>query len=351
MENLVRSTNFIYDSISVYSSQNTKTADFTTEGMEFRTMAPVLQSVSLIKVARMLLPKEPVRYEKPAHGLRDFQAMLGEFKLEGFSGYVLLDFPSAKFVVLLEKGDSVRVVDLSGEKELCTHIEAVRLHLEDAPGYAIVVELPWFCVDQMVRILLCDRLYENLLTDFVNFQKLLDTLEKKRHTGTMELQIGNRVHFLIFRFGIPQFSVLQYSTALKTEPPEELVTMVEKKGALINFYVPRDISFVNIFEMLGSGLLDKYSELNGKRLADYMGDELNTFLEQFEDIEIADGCYCISRVPDDFREQEKIFKEILHHQIELFNHSVGRRTTYRVYNHLLESVREDVREIFREVIL
>lgn len=299
----------------------------------------------------MLLPKEPVRYEKSGWTLRNFQEMIGEFKLEGFSGYVLLDFPSSEFAVLFEKGNPVRVVDMSEDTEVCTHMEAVRLQLEDTPGYALVVELPWFSVDQMVRILLCDRLYENLLTDFVNFQKLLETLEKKRHTGTMEVQIGNRVHFLVFRFGIPQFSVLQYSTALKTEPPDELVAMVEKKGALINFYVPRDISFVNIFETLGNGLLDKYGELNGKRLANYMGGELNTFLEQVEDIEIIDGCYCISKAPDDFREQEKIFKEILHRQIELFNHSVGRRTTYRVYNYLLEFVREDVREIFREVIL
>jgi len=299
----------------------------------------------------MLLPKEPVRYEKSVYELREFQEMLGEFKLEGFSGYVSLDFPSAQYVVLLEKGSPIRVVDLSGEQELCIHMEAVRLQLENAPGYVLVVELPWFSVDQMVRILLCDCLYENLLTDFVNFQKLLDTLEKRRCTGTMELQIGDRVHFLVFKFGIPQFSVLQYGTALRTEPPEELITMVERKGALINFYMSRDVPFVKIFEMLGNGLLDKYAELNGKRLADHMGGEINTFLEQFDGITVTDGCYHILRAPDDFREQETIFKEILHHQIELFKVSVGRRTTYRVYNYLLKSVQKDVREIFREVIL
>jgi hypothetical protein len=30
---------------------------------------------------------------------------------------------------------------------------------------------------------------------------------------------------------------------------------------------------------------------------------------------------------------------------------VGRRTTDRIYDHLLQSVQEDIREIFRDVIL
>ncbi len=298
----------------------------------------------------MLLPKEPVCFEKPCT-LRDFQEMMGEFKLEGFSGYALLDFRSAQYVVLFEKGALVRVISRSKRKDVCHTMERLRRHLEDNSAYVRVVELPWFSVDQMVRILMHKRVYENLLTDFVNFQKLLETLEKNRSTGIMELQIGDRVHFLIFRFGIPQFSVLQYNSALKTEPVEDLVAMVEKKGALINFYVPKEISLEKAFEILGNGLLNKYLELNGTRLANHMEKEMNTFLEQFDYIAVANGCYHISRVPDDFRDQEQLFKKILHHQVELFIGSVGRRTTYRIYHYLLKSVQKEVREILREVIL
>jgi hypothetical protein len=82
-----------------------------------------------------------------------------------------------------------------------------------------------------------------------------------------------------------------------------------------------------------------------------MEEDMNTFLEQFDYIAITDGCCSVERMPDDFREQEQIFKEILHHQIELFITSVGRRTTYRIYEYLLQFVHEDVQEIFREVIL
>ena len=304
-----------------------------------------------IKVKSMLLPKEPVQYENAACALGDFQKMLGEFKLEGFSGYAFLDFLSAQYIVFFEKGVSVRVVKRSGKTESCAHLEAVRLKLEKTDAYLKVVELPWFSVDQMVRILMCSCIFENLLTDFVNFQELLRTIELKRHTGIMEVQIENRVHFLIFKFGVPLFSVLQYNSALRTEPAEELIAMVEKKGALINFYLPGDTSFVNIFEMLGNSLMGKYTELNGKRLADCMEHEIGVFLEQYDGITITDGCYHILGVPDDVREQEQIFKEILHHQIELFKASLGRRTTDRIYNHLLKSVSKDAREIFREVIL
>lgn len=299
----------------------------------------------------MLLPKEPVQYEIIECTLKNFLEMVGELKLKGFSGYILLDFPSVRYVALFEKGSHIRVIDITGGREVCTHMEAVRVHLETTPAHVVVVELPWFSVDQMVRILMEGLLYENLLTDFVNFQKLLDTLEKERLTGTMELQVGNRVHYLIFRFGIPQFSVLQYTTSIPVEPPEELIAMVEQKGALINFYVPKDISFVEIFKMLSNGLLEKFAELNGKRLTLQMVSELNTYLEQYDYIAINDGCCCIERMSDDFREQEKIFKEILDHQVELLSMCVGRRTAYRIYEHLLQSIHEDVREIFREVIL
>lgn len=297
----------------------------------------------------MLLPKEPVRYENPNCTLRDLQKMAGEFKLEGFSGYALLNFPSTQYVVLFEKGTPVRVTNFSKKK--CHSMETLRLLLKDNSAYLQVVELPWFSVDQMVRILICKCIYENLLTDFVNFQKLLNTLEKERLTGVMELQIGNRVHFLVFRFGVPQYSVLQYEFASKAESVEDLVAMLEKKGALINFYVPKEISFEKTFGILGNGLLEKYTELNGNRLRNHMENEMNTFLEKFDYITISNGCYSISRMPSDFREQEQLFKEILHYQIELFCKSVGRRTTYRIYNYLLRSVREEVREIFREVIL
>lgn len=299
----------------------------------------------------MLLSKEPQRYEKSACTLRDFQQMLGEFKLEGFSGYALLDFANIQYAVLLEKGIPVRIVNFSQNKESCSHLEEVRQQFENGPAYLVVVELPWFSVDQMVRILLCNPIYENLLTDFVNFQKLLNDIEKKRFTGTMELKIGNRVHFIVFKFGVPQYSVLQYSSALKREPVEELTTMVERKGALINFYAPADISLVRAFETLGNGLLTRYADLNGKRLADHMENEMNAFLEQFEYITISEGCYVISQMPDDCREQEQIFKEILRHQIELLTKSVGRRTADRIYDHLLQSVQKEVREIFRDVIL
>lgn len=299
----------------------------------------------------MLLPKEPVYFEKLSCTLRDFQEMMGEFKLKGFSGYALLDFRSVQYVILFEKGALVRVINLSKRRDVCHTIERLRRHLEDDSAYMRVVELPWFSVDQMVRILMHKCIYENLLTDFVNFQKLLKTLEKNRSTGIMELQIGDRVHFLVFRFGIPQFSVLQYSSALKTEPVEDLVTMVEKKGALINFYVPKELSFEKAFEILGNGLLRKYAELNGTRLADRMEKEMNAFLEQFDYIAIANGCYHISHAPNDFRDQEELFKRILHHQVELFIGSVGRRTTYRIYNYLLQSVQREMREILREVIL
>ncbi len=298
-----------------------------------------------------MLPKEPIHYEKSSCKLKDFQEMLGEFKLEGFSGYILTNFPSVQYVILIEKGVPVRVVKLSEEKEVLTTMEAIRIQLEKTPAYIAVVELPWYSVDQMVRVLMGDPLYENLLTDFVNFQELLNTVEKKRHTGIMELLIGTRVHFLVFKFGIPQFSVLQYNSAAPKEPVEELTSMVEQKGALINFYVPKDISFVKIFEDLSNGLLEKYAELNGKRLARYMKGEMNTFLEQFDYIVITNGRYCIEKVPDDFREQEQIFKEILRHQIELFIASVGRRTTYRIYDYLLQFIHKDVQEIFQEVIL
>lgn len=298
-----------------------------------------------------MLPKEPIHYEKSSCELRDIQEMLGEFKLEGFSGYILTNFPSVQYVILIEKGVPVRVVKLSEEEEVCTTMEAVRIQLEKTPAYIAVVELPWYSVDQMVRVLMGSPLYENLLTDFVNFQKLLNTVEKKRHTGIMELLVGTRVHFLVFKFGIPQFSVLQYNSAAAKEPVEELTSMVEQKGALINFYVPKDISFVKIFEDLSNGLLEKYAELNGKRLARYMKDEMNTFLEQFDYIAITDGRCCIEKVSDDFREQEQIFKEILHHQIELFITTVGRRTTYRIYDYLLQFIHKDVQGIFQEVIL
>ncbi len=303
------------------------------------------------KVTQMFLPKTPVVYERLTCELRDFQKMLGELRLEWFSGYILVDCLSARYTVFLEKGEPVRVISFSQEKAVYSNIEAVRMQMEDTPACIQVVKLPWFSVDQMVRIPLYDCMYEHLLTDFVNFKKLLKTLEKNRHTGTMELQIGDRVHFLIFKYGIPQFSVLQYESSTKKESVEELIDMVERKGALINFYVPKDISLEKIFEMLGNSLLKKYGELNGKRLITYMIDEMNTFLEHFSDIAITDECYSVSRTPSDFREQEQIFKEILHHQIELFRVSVGRKTTYRVYNHLLQSVDKDVREIFREVIL
>ena len=299
----------------------------------------------------MLLPKEPMRLEKLSCTMRDFQEMMGEFKLEGFSGYALLDFRSVQYAVLFEQGTLVRVVNLSKRKAACHTMERLRRHLEDSPAFVRVVELPWFSVDQMVRILMHERIFENLLTDFVNFQRLLETLEKKRSTGIMELQIGDRVHFLILRFGIPQFCVLQYDSALKTEPVEDLVTIVGKKGALINFYVPKEISFEKAFETLGNGLLEKYAELSGTRLANHMEKEMNAFLEQFDYVAIVDGCYHVSHVSDDFRDQEQLFKRILHHQVELFIASMGRRTTYRIYNHLLRSVQKEVRGILREVIL
>jgi hypothetical protein len=127
--------------------------------------------------------------------------------------------------------------------------------------------------------------------------------------------------------------------------------MVEKKGALINFYAPKEISFEKAFEILGNGLLRKYAELNGTRLAGHMEKELNAVLEQFDYIAIVNGRYHISHTPNDFRDQEELFKRVLHQQLELFIGSMGRRATYRIYNHLLQSVQKEVREIFREVIL
>lgn len=289
-----------------------------------------------------------MRYQKAACTLRDFQEMMGEFRLEGFSGYMLLSFPHIEYTLLVEKGIPVRVMKL---QQSFSNIEAVRLQLEETPAYVFVVELPWFSVDQMVRIVMCNHAYENLLTDFVDFQRLLGTLEKERLTGIMEVQIGGRVHFMIFSFGVPQFSVLQYKSATKKEPVEELVQLVEKRGAVINFYIPKEMEFVSAFELLGNGILFKYAELNGKRLTEYMMNEMNKFLAQYEGITIKNGSYILEKVPDDCREQESLFKEIVHYQITLLEQSIGRRATYSMYNGLLRSLHDDVREIFREVIL
>lgn len=295
----------------------------------------------------MLLPREPVCYQKAACTLRDFQEMMGEFKLEGFSGYILLSFPHVEYTLLIEKGIPVRVMNVQS----VSTIEEVRLQFEETPAYVLVVELPWFSVDQMVRIVMCSRAYENLLTDFVDFQRLLGTLEKERLTGIMEVQIGSRVHFMVFSYGIPQFSVLQYNSAVKKEPVEDLVQLVEKRGAVINFYIPKEMEFVSAFEFLGTGILSKFSELNGKRLTGYMVNEMNTFLAQYEGITIKNGSYFLEKVPDDYREQESLFKEILRHQVTLLEQSIGRRATYAMYSSLLRSLHDDVREIFREVIL
>jgi hypothetical protein len=299
----------------------------------------------------MLLPKEPQCYEKAVCTMRDFHQMLEEFNLEGFSGYALLDFVDFQYAVLLEKGTPVRVVKFGKDTTACSDMQAVDRQLKGNSTYLIVVELPWFSVDQMVRILSYSPVYENLLTDFVDFQKLLENIEKMRFNGIMELGIGNRVHFLVFKFGIPQFSVLQYSSALRRESVEDLITMVERKGALINFYVPTDANLVEAFKILGNGLLDRYAELSGKRLATYVEHEMNAFLRQHENIIIlTGGHYITSKVPDDFREQECIFKEILFREVDILQKSIGRRTTERIYGCLLQSVDENVREIFREVV-
>lgn len=298
----------------------------------------------------MLLPKEPQRYEKPVCAIDEFHQMLEEFNLEGFSGYALLDFVDFRYAVLLEKGTPVRVVKFGKDTTACSDMQAVDRQLKGDSAYLIVVELPWFSVDQMVRILSYSPVYENLLTDFVDFQKLLESIERRRFNGIMELGIGNRVHFLAFKFGVPQFSVLQYSSALRRESVEDLTTMVERKGALINFYVPTDTDLVEAFKILGNGLLDRYAELSGKRLATYVEHEMNAFLGQHENIIIAGGHYITSKVPDDFREQEHIFKEILFREVDILEKSIGRRTTERIYGCLLQSVDENVREIFREVV-
>lgn len=299
----------------------------------------------------MILPKEPMYYEKMDLDLIEFHKMLGEYKLEGISGYILLDIADFRYVIFLEKGIPIRVLHIQPRGEIISTLEDVRQALRKTSAYVKVVKLPWHIVDQMVRIIFFNPLYTNLLTNFVDFQDLLQTIEEKHQTGIMELLIRDRVHYLIIKFGIPHYCVLQYDSAVKQEPVNELLELVKRRGALINFYEPRDFSLFQAFKKIGDDLFKIYRDLYGRRLSNNFQKKMIEYLKQFENVQLKEGEYQITNVDNDIRYHEKIIKEILHHQIILLNQFLGRPTTYRVYTNLLNCLDPEIREIFREVIL
>lgn len=294
----------------------------------------------------MFLPEGAAKRNPASTEFVELEKLLDSFHQDLFTGWCEFRTRSKRIVLLFEEGGIKRAFRL--EKGTPTLLLPSRA-LEECQisGEVRWAKLPPEVVDMMVRLLFCEQIHQNLSSIFVDFKKLLKSLEDG-FTGYLEIGIGKGVHYLFLENGGPR-SALYFSgdqLIQDAEALEKIFGDAEVLKASINIYALRKVPLKEVFLQLSKDLLFKYSELKGPVLASEFWKKLSQCAQEFDEVGMGNLEFRLDSLPTDLRKQEEILVSLLQCQIEFFNEELGKKTVENLYLKLLEDLEPPMKELF-----
>jgi hypothetical protein len=188
----------------------------------------------------MILPVGRAVHENLGTAYTNLDQLLNELRANQFTGYV--DFRSWKYqgVIFMDSGNLLNVIeeDDSARRTGVGAMEGVQKHAKEKDGVVSVYQLDGDLVGLLAGSVQRSALFERLSTDLTHLDRLMDSLQKEKQTGHVEISLSNKSVGMIFLQGGRPLAAFHTNKGASIFGAESIAKMIEyaRDGATFNVY-------------------------------------------------------------------------------------------------------------------
>ena len=144
-----------------------------------------------------------VRFKGVVIGIPEAENFLDEIVSKKLTGYLKIEWHNLKFLLLFENGDPLHGFRVIEDKIFSfSHLADVIRSLKG--GTLSFFETTPGALQALLDMKFGDQIYGTLYTSFTDLRKLFVTLEQKKHTGSVEIDLPSGECFVLMEDGTPQ---------------------------------------------------------------------------------------------------------------------------------------------------
>ncbi|MBT8763743.1 hypothetical protein KFV02_07335 [Desulfohalobiaceae bacterium Ax17] len=140
----------------------------------------------------MILPRFRTYHENLNLYYLNLESYMEFLKIELFNGYIQIISENNKYFIFLTMGEVLNCFQISNNKANPIQIYSIFKNINNN-NFLNTYSLTDEQLNFFVKVFFSEALYENLTTEFINVNNLLDKLKKENHTGWLKTDIKKKI--------------------------------------------------------------------------------------------------------------------------------------------------------------